>query len=181
MVLMNPLIVEAKTAANQNGTNFSNDWFSNLKTLPVRSQAVFNGNGTSNSNEGTVLSDEESKLILLINQERSHTGLPELKVDPVLVKIARAKSSDMVSQNYFGHISDKLGTVYDQLDKAKYQYKIVAENLIGAPNYSKANEKTMSSLPHRNNLLNPEITKIGIGIIRGGPFGEMITELFINQ
>ena len=179
LVVMNPLIVQAKTAADQNGTHFSNDWISALKSLPASSLSVFTGNGTSNSNEGTVLFSEESKLNLLINQERAHTGLPELVVDPVLVKLARTKSSDMVSQNYFGHISERFGTVYDQLNKENYVYKMVAENLIGAPNSDKANTKIMSSPPHRNNILNPSFIRMGIGVVSGGPFGEMITEIFV--
>lgn len=127
-----------------------------------------------------VLTNEELKLLHLINQERAHTGLPELEVDPTLVKLARAKSRDMVSQNYFGHISEQLGTIYDQLAKAEFTYEKVAENLVGAHEASKAHQSLMSSAAHRSNILGPKYTKVGIGISKGGPYGQMITEIFIQ-
>ena len=127
-----------------------------------------------------VLTNEELKLLLLINQERTHTGLAELEVDPTLVKLARAKSRDMVCQNYFGHISEHLGTIYDQLAKVDFNYQKVAENLAGAHDAWKAHQSLMSSSAHRSNILGSTYTKVGIGISKGGPFGRMITEIFIQ-
>ena len=34
---------------------------------------------------------------------------------------------------------------------------------------------------HRANILNPSYSEIGIGIINGGPYGKMITQLFGAQ
>lgn len=131
------------------------------------------------------LSSEESQLISLINQERSHTGLEKLKVDPFLVNLAREKSWDMVRHNYFGHISERFGTVYDQFKRSgitsqSLNNMLIAENLAGASDCSKAYRKMLTSPMHRSNMLNAHFTKIGIGIVKGGPFGMMITQIFVN-
>ena len=178
-VLMNSAVAQAQTAAMQPSNNQSTrPW--HATSPPVSSLAASSAKRVSSFHEGAVLTREEQELVLLINQERSHTGLPELEIDPSLVKLAQAKSRDMVSGNYFGHISERLGTIYDQLKRIHYPYRSVAENLTGAPDYRKAHLRMMTSSDHRGNLLSPTFTKIGVGIVKGGPFGEMITEILVH-
>ncbi|TCL60290.1 uncharacterized protein YkwD [Hydrogenispora ethanolica] len=178
-VLTYSSIVRAQTAVLVR-TNDPSPKSTTQGSPPASSLAASSGKRVTSFHEVSVLTREEQELVLLINQERSHTGLPELEIDPILVKLAQAKSRDMVSENYFGHISERLGTVYDQLKRAGYVYQAVAENLTGAPNYRKAHARLMSSSSHRGNLLNPRFTRIGVGIVKGGPFGEMITEILVD-
>lgn len=126
------------------------------------------------------LTAEEAAMLQLINGERVRNGLAKLKPDPRLTGLAREKSRDMVSANYFGHISQKLGTVYDQLQQKGIVYRTVAENLVGAHGYRRAHESIMSSPAHRSNVLNPSFTRIGIGIVKGGPYGKMVTQILID-
>lgn len=126
------------------------------------------------------ISPEEKAMVKLINQERMEAGLDELEIDLTLVSLAREKSLDMVNQNYFGHNSEKLGTIDDQLQRAGVIYGKTAENLSGAPNCFKAQYYLMHSPGHRSNILNPKFKKIGIGIIQGGPYGKMITQIFLG-
>jgi uncharacterized protein YkwD len=39
----------------------------------------------------------------------------------------------------------------------------------------------MQSAGHRKNILNPSFTHIGIGIVKGGPYGTMFTQMFIGK
>ena len=131
------------------------------------------------------LTAEEAQLVSLINQERSHTGLEKLKVDTFLVNLAREKSRDMVRHNYFGHNSERLGTVYDQFKRRGISGQalnnlFIAENLAGAPDCLLAYRQMLSSPMHRSNIMNTHFTKIGIGVAKGGPFGMMITEIFVH-
>ncbi len=133
-----------------------------------------------NLKEGTVLTDQEFKMVSLVNQEREEAGLAKLEVDQVLVKLSEVKGLDMVRFNYFSHHSRRLGTVYDQLDHLKYNYRFAAENLIGAPDYYRAEEGVMASSAHRSNVLNPHFKRIGIGVITGGPYGVMIVQVLTD-
>jgi uncharacterized protein YkwD len=38
----------------------------------------------------------------------------------------------------------------------------------------------MQSAGHRKNILNPAFTHIGIGVVKGGPYGTMFTQMFIG-
>lgn len=60
-------------------------------------------------------------------------------------------------------------------------YKTAGENLAGAPSVDHAHTSLMNSAGHRRNILNPAFTHIGIGIINGGPYGMMFTQMFIGM
>jgi uncharacterized protein YkwD len=122
----------------------------------------------------------ELAMVRLINRERVEVGFAELEPDPSLTEIAREKSWDMVNHHYFGHFSERLGSVYDQLQRDGIVYRIVAENLAGAPGYQRAHQMFMKSPSHRENLLNPHFSRIGIGIAPGGPYGEMVTQILVD-
>jgi uncharacterized protein YkwD len=123
---------------------------------------------------------EELAMVRWINRERMEAGLAELDPDPSLTELAREKSRDMVQHHYFGHLSERLGSVYDQLQRNGVDYRIVAENLAGAPGCLRAHQMFMKSPSHRENLLNPVFSRIGIGIAPGGPYGAMITQILID-
>jgi len=142
-------------------------------------QAITGNTDTDTSLNGT-LSVEETQMISFINQERAKAGLNELVIDNSLVKLAKEKSMDMVSHNYFGHNSKQLGTIYDRLQREQIFYQSAAENLAGSGNVRKAEQYLFSSPTHRWNILNPGFTKVGVGIVHGGPFGAMITQLFLG-
>jgi len=158
----------------------------NRSANSVSGSAAFTDTGvaakekSSDSERPAGISPEERAMLKLINQERMKAGLAELEVDPSLVRIAREKSKDMVGHNYFGHNSTKLGAFYNQLQAAGIDYHLAAENLAGAPDCFKAHFYLMRSPSHRSNLLNPSFKKIGIGIIKGGPYRKMITQILLG-
>jgi uncharacterized protein YkwD len=176
-IVINPVITEAQ----EGKPIVLKKWFSFIK-MPAFKPSAFKNvpNPSSDLKEGTVLPEQEFKMVFLVNQERMEAGLAKLEVDEVLIKLAEAKGLDMVRFNYFSHHSVRLGTVYDQLDCAKYRYQYAAENLIGAPNYWRAEDSAITSLAHRSNLLNPHFKRIGIGVVKGGSNGEMIVQILTN-
>jgi len=38
----------------------------------------------------------------------------------------------------------------------------------------------MESAGHRENILRPEFTRIGVGVVAAGPYGRMFTQLFLT-
>ncbi|MDI6894651.1 MAG: CAP domain-containing protein [Bacillota bacterium] len=130
---------------------------------------------------GGVLTADEQRMVDLINMERSRVGLPALQVNPVLVKLARLKSEDMVAKGYFGHMSPTYGSPFAMMDRAGVKYRYAGENLAGAPTVEMAHRALMNSPGHRANILSPHFTHVGIGIARGGPYGYMYTQMFTGQ
>jgi uncharacterized protein YkwD len=57
-------------------------------------------------------------------------------------------------------------------------YRYAGENLAGADTVERAHTNLMNSAGHRANILNPNFTKIGVGVVHGGPYGLMISQEF---
>lgn len=125
------------------------------------------------------LTAEEQQMINLVNQERAKAGVAALKVDMRLVESARAKSQDMIDNNYFSHTSPTWGQFHVIIrQKTGSDYGYLGENLAGAPTVQTAHNSLMNSSGHRQNILNPNYKYIGIGIKKGGPYGMMFTQHF---
>lgn len=121
---------------------------------------------------------QEQQMVNLVNQERTSRGLKALAVDATLVKVARMKSQDMINKNYFGHQSPTYGSPFDLMKAQGVTYRYAGENLAGANTVQQAHTNLMNSAGHRANILNQNYTKIGVGVVQGGPYGLMISEEF---
>ncbi|MCK8826722.1 CAP domain-containing protein [Natroniella acetigena] len=130
--------------------------------------------------EVTSITATEREMLELVNQERRARGLNELKVDYKLVKVARAKSQDMIDEDYFSHNSPNYGSPFDMLKRINVSYNIAGENLAGASRVELAHQELMNSPGHRENILHSDYTHVGIGIIEGGRYGKMYTQIFAN-
>ncbi len=119
-------------------------------------------------------------MLALVNQERAKAGLKPLSVDMRLVNLARKKSQDMIDKGYFSHQSPTYGSPFDMMKQAGITYRAAGENLAGASSVQRAHELLMNSDGHRKNILSPNFTSAGIGIIKGGPYGMMFTQMFIG-
>jgi uncharacterized YkwD family protein len=126
-------------------------------------------------------SAEEAKMLQLVNQERAKAGVAPLTMDSRLVKAARMKSADMIAKNYFDHTSPTYGDPFTMMTNLGIAYGYAGENLAGNPTLEGAHESLMGSPGHRKNILNSHYTHVGIGIIEGGPYGKMFTQLFISK
>ena len=122
--------------------------------------------------------EAEQEMVKLVNDERTSRGLPALELDPRLVPIARQHSQEMFTLKYFGHQSPVTGSPFDRLAAAKITYSRAGENLAYAHSVAVAHRGLMDSQGHRENILRPEFTRIGIGVISAGPYGRMFTQLF---
>lgn len=117
----------------------------------------------------------------LINAARAQQGLRPLVMDPVLRDLARRKSMDMATHEYFSHDSPRLGGLMDLLAGAGVDYRYAGENLAAAPTVSSAHQALMNSPGHRENILNPQFTHVGIGVVRDGPSELLVTQIFVGR
>lgn len=122
----------------------------------------------------------ETKMLQLINNERATVGLPPLKQDKELAQVARHHSADMFARSYFSHISPDGDTPFDRIRQANIRFVTAGENLAIAQTLSIAHEGLMNSPGHRANILRPAFGRGGIGILDGGVYGLMVTQLFRN-
>ncbi|MBU5592277.1 serine protease [Clostridium sp. MSJ-4] len=129
----------------------------------------------------STLTDSEQQMIKLLNEARSQNNLAPLEVDMQLTNVARVKAQDMIDNNYFSHNSPKYGSPFDMMKAFKINFVQAGENIAGNQSVENAENSLMNSPGHRQNILSPNYTHIGIGIKDGGPYGKMFSQMFISK
>jgi len=71
----------------------------------------------------------------------------------------------MIDNKYFAHDSPTYGSPFEMMKQFGITYRYAAENLALHPSVESAHQGLMNSPGHRANILNPNLTEIGIGII----------------
>lgn len=153
------------------------DTFSFLTIKPRSDETVDLGFKTTEFSPNLAM---EEQLITLVNRERTSRNLQPLTKIDKLTQIGRGHSADMFTRGYFAHNSPEGKSVADRANEAGYVYLVIGENLAYAPTVELAHKGLMDSKGHRENILSPEFNKIGIGILDGGVYGLMVTQVFSN-
>lgn len=125
-------------------------------------------------------SESERKMHDLVNMERQKMDVRPLLWDDTIVPVARAHSKDMFEGSYFSHVNPDGKTIGDRMQKGNVLFLLSGENLAYAPTVEIAHDGLMKSPGHRENILRAEFSRIGIGVIDGGPYGKMFTQNFAD-
>jgi hypothetical protein len=111
---------------------------------------------------------EANALVDETNQNRVQNNLPALQVNPLLQAAAQEKANDMATKGYFAHTSPQGLTPWYWFENVGYSFDYAGENL--AVNFSDSQDVTnawMNSTEHRENILSPDFTQIGIATAQG--------------
>lgn len=129
-----------------------------------------------------VVNAKELKMLEYINNERAKAGVAPLQMDTEVARVAQIKSQDMVDNNYFSHTSPTYGSPFDMMKNFGIRYRAAGENIAINSTMAKAHTALMNSQGHRKNILNPNFTHIGIGIVpSGSSSGITVTQMFIGK
>lgn len=127
------------------------------------------------------LTQEESELLSLINNERNKNNLPNFEIDEKLQNVARLKAKDLVENSYFSHTSPNLGTPFEMLKDNGISYKTASENIAGNSSISGALESWLKSDNHKKNILSNDYNYTGISVVDSIAYGKIIVELFVGR
>lgn len=111
----------------------------------------------------------DSGVIGWTNKNRVENGLEPLKENLTLNKIAKARGEDMFAKQYFAHVAPDGGKAETLANSFGYQYITIGEN-IALGNFDGDEELVtswMNSPGHRENILKPKYTEIGVSEIFG--------------
>jgi len=116
---------------------------------------------------GAQVNPIEQRLIQLVNAERAKNNLRPLTVNSKLMDAARGNSANQARQRKMDHILDGKNPL-DRMTAAGYRPNLWLENIFaGRDTPEEAMQWWMNSPAHRSNLLNPDITEIGVGVQNG--------------
>ena len=129
----------------------------------------------------------ETYLLGLVNLERAKVGAPALVFDGELMSAADGHSEWMATNRVLSHTGANGSSPFDRAKAAGYEFTSAAENVAmssdrGAAGFDTADvdvmhTNLMNSAGHRQNILNPNLKEIGLGLDMKNGSG-YITELF---
>ncbi|TYQ16181.1 UNVERIFIED_CONTAM: spore coat assembly protein SafA/uncharacterized YkwD family protein [Acetivibrio alkalicellulosi] len=124
---------------------------------------------------------QENEVIRLVNAERSKNGLPALKANWQVSRVARYKSQDMVDKGYFSHTSPTYGSPFRMMESFGVKFSTAGENIaMGQRTPAEVMNAWMNSPGHRNNILSPSFTEIGVGLAKAANGRTYWTQMFIK-
>lgn len=104
----------------------------------------------------------------LVNEHREDNGLEPLTISSDLSVKARVKSTDMLENNYFSHISPTYGSPFALMKSLGITYRTAGENIaMGYKTAEAVVNAWMNSPSHRANILSSNYTSMGIGHVNG--------------
>jgi uncharacterized protein YkwD len=132
------------------------------------------------------LSEQETEILGLVNQERARAGQQPLKFSPQLAIIARGHSYDMAMRHYLAHESPDGVAPADRISGFGIGYRAVGENIYmddyadsaGVPR--RAIDGWLRSPTHRANIVSGKFTETGVGIAQSADGSIYVTQDFIR-
>src|SRR5580700_4700171 len=131
---------------------------------------------------------DEKLLLDATNRERASAGLHSLKWDDALAAAARQHAELMARKNALSHQLPGEPPLDQRAAQAGAKYAMVAENVAIGPNPEEIHDGWMHSPGHRRNILNAELTAVGIATTRGNgglfavqDFSRKVADLSLEQ
>jgi uncharacterized protein YkwD len=176
--------IHAQTASARLITS-SND----TSLFPTRPRVVnaSSGSGVVVASTGMIgATSDERKVFELVNAQRRSQGEPSLVWDAELTRMARLHSENMAHQNFFDHKGpDGQGLRERSRANGIVGFRALAENLAYNKGFADVASCAvlgwMRSEGHRDNMLNAEFTRSGIGIARSADGRVYITQVFVAR
>src|SRR5580692_1946221 len=132
------------------------------------------------------LTDQETEILGLVNQQRVRGGLRPLKFSARLAVIARGHSYDMAMRHYLAHNSPDGVAPADRISGVGIGYRTVGENIYMDDNGDPADvplramKGWLKSPEHRANIVSDKFTETGVGISHSADGGTYVTQDFVH-
>ncbi len=136
---------------------------------------------------GDAASDAEAVALevrRLLTELRRSEGLGPLEHHDGLREIAAAHNTDMIANGFVGHDSPTTGSPSDRVRRGGYRSGLILENIGRGYSAREIHEGLLASPGHRANLLNPDVTHVGIAVStedEGGRNAFVVTQLFLRM
>lgn len=118
-----------------------------------------------------------NELATLINNARAQNGLAVLTVNPQLTAAAQAHSIDQACHGLISHSGSDGSSPGQRIAAAGYSASRASEIIYGSGYPQTAFDWWMSDATHRNEILNPYVTDMGVGYayVTGSAYGGYYT------
>ena len=150
-------------------------WVNALAAVPAKPAAP------QQAAKAYTLSPQEQLAVNLLNQARQNEGLEPLKVNLQLAKLAADYALDMRNRKFFAHVDPDGKDPFERMAAVGIDFPNAGENIALSPDVETAHRMLLESPLHRENILNPKFTEIGIGVRPDARGGVYLVQEFIGQ
>ncbi|PZV06933.1 MAG: hypothetical protein DCF32_08640 [Leptolyngbya sp.] len=108
------------------------------------------------------------EILRLVNIERQRVNAPPLVLNDKLTAAAQRHAQDMATSRRMSHTGSDGSTMRSRIDATQYNWSTIGENVaMGQPTAAAVIAAWMNSPGHRQNMLNPAFTELGVGYAIG--------------
>jgi len=127
---------------------------------------------SSQADSSHAIQAEAWQIVMLGNQARAQAGAGPLKWDAALAAAARQHCLLMAANRSISHQYAGEPDVSARAKQAGAHFSLIEENVAFAPTPAAIHNAWMNSPHHRDNLLNPDVDRVGVAVVagRGGLF-----------
>jgi hypothetical protein len=122
------------------------------------------------------------EVVRATNEQRASAGLKPLVYNEKLADAARRKAANMFSENYWAHNAPSGKSPWTWFKEAGYSYVFAGENLAkDFGDTSRMMSAWMASQTHKDNIVNPKYSEIGLAVVPGTLEGKetvLVVQLF---
>jgi uncharacterized protein YkwD len=120
---------------------------------------------TRGSVSGSANSPVQREVLALVNEHRRRGGCRGVTLDRRLIAAANRHAADMARRGYFAHSSPSGDRAGDRVQDAGYRWSRYGENIArGQSSAYEVVDGWMHSPEHRENILDCELTQMGVGL-----------------
>jgi hypothetical protein len=109
--------------------------------------------------------EKEQRIFELTNQDRAAQGLQPLRWDKSLAAAAAIHVDKMKDEKTLSHEYPGEPDVKARAAQAGAHFEAIAENIAMGPSAEAIEKQWMNSVPHRQNILDPQMNSIGIAVV----------------
>ncbi len=106
------------------------------------------------------------ELMALANRARMQNGAGRLEWDPQLTEAARKHCLLMAQEGPIAHRYGGEPGLSDRAGQAGAHFSLIEENVAVGPSTAEIHDEWMHSPGHRSNLLNKDVNRVGIAVVR---------------
>jgi hypothetical protein len=119
----------------------------------------------ASSQQQPILRQDAEQLMTHANQARARAGVPPLQWDAALAEAARKHTLRMVSEGPIAHIYPGELNLTERAGLAGAHFDVIEENVAIGASPAQIHDAWMHSKGHRENMLNPDVNRVGIAVI----------------
>lgn len=137
-----------------------------MALLAIPAVMMGQGSGGERAANGEVVHGAAEQLFALANQARAEQGAPPLTWDPALAIAALRHCQRMAAEGPIAHRYNGEMSVSERTRAAGAHFSVVEENVAVGEYPAQIEDAWLHSPEHRANLLNPQVDRVGIGVVK---------------